>query len=93
MSPRLWYCEEKEEYKMLRIKANYEQERRSIVSALVESGYKVRLEYEFIRPQQPTENEFSKFIPSFMQEPLEPVKNVYIIVEEVPEDELCKIIG
>lgn len=78
---------------MLRIRANYEQERRGIVSALVESGYKVRLEHEFIRPPQPTENEFSKFIPSFIRELTEPEKNVYIIVEEVPEDELCKIIG
>ena len=78
---------------MLKIKANYEQKRRVIVSALVESGYKVRLEHEFIRPPQPTENEFSKFIPSFMMTPPEPEKNVYIIVEEVPEDELCKIIG
>lgn len=37
---------------MLRIKANFEQERRSIVSALVESWYKVRLEHEIIRPPQ-----------------------------------------
>lgn len=78
---------------MLRIKANYEQERRGIVSALVESGCKVRLEHVFIRPPQPTENEFSKFVPSFMQLPPEPEENVYIIVEEVPEDELFKIIG
>ena len=78
---------------MLRIKANYEQERRGLVSALVESGYKVRLEHEFIRPPQPTENEFSKFIPSFMITHPEPVENVFIIVEEVPGDELCKVIG
>lgn len=78
---------------MLRIKANYEQERRGLVSALVESGCKVRLEHEFTRPPQPTENEFSKFIPSFMTTLPEPEENVYIIVEEVPGDELFKIIG
>lgn len=78
---------------MLRIKANFEQERRGLVSALVESGYKVRLEHEIIRPPHPTENEFSKFIPVFTQVPPVPEENVYIIVEEVPEDELFKIIG
>lgn len=77
---------------MLKIKANYEQERRSIVAALVESGYKVRLEYEFIRPIQPPENEFTKFIPHFMIEPPEPAQTIYIVVEEVPQDELCKVI-
>lgn len=75
---------------MLRIKANYEQERRSIVSALVESGYKVRLEHEIIRPPQGDVNELS-FLTSRFQP--EPESNIYIIVEEVPEDELCKIIG
>ena len=78
---------------MLKIKANFEQERRGIVAALVESGYKVRLEYEFIRPVQPPENEFTKYIPSFMREPPEPEKTIYIVVEEVPKDELCKVIG
>ena len=73
---------------MLRIRANYEQERRGIVSALVESGYKVRLEYEFIKPQQQIE-----YVPMSMRELSEPEKNIYIIVEEVPEDELCKVIG
>lgn len=79
---------------MLRIKANYEQERRGIVSALVESGYKVRLEYEFIRPQYQTADakELPKILP-YVVEPVEPEQNIYIIVEEVPEDELCKIIG
>lgn len=75
---------------MLRIKANYEQERRSIVSALVESGYKVRLEHEIIRPPQGAVNELS-FLTSRFQP--EPESNIYIIVEEVPEDELCKVIG
>ena len=77
---------------MLRIRANYEQERRGIVSALVESGYKVRLEHEFIRPQHQTADKFSTILP-YVMEPVEPEKNIYIIVEEVPEDELCKIIG
>lgn len=75
---------------MLRIKANYEQERRSIVSALVESGYKVRLEHEIIRPPQGDLNELSFLIPRIQPET---ISNVYIIVEEVPEDELCKVIG
>lgn len=75
---------------MLRIKANFEQERRSIVSALVESGYKVRLEHEIIRPPQGDVNELSFLIPRFQPEP---ESNIYIIVEEVPEDELCKVIG
>lgn len=78
---------------MLRIRANYEQERRGIVSALVESGYKVRLEYEIIRPPHSSEDEFIKYVPMFMPELAEPEKNIYIIVEEVPEDELCKVIG
>lgn len=73
---------------MLRIKANYEQERRGIVSALVESGYKVRLEYEFIKPPQQIE-----YVPMSIRELDEPKQNIYIIVEEVPEDELCKVIG
>ena len=77
---------------MLRIKANNEQERRCIVSALVESEYKVRLEYEFIRPQHPTADKFSTILPCVV-EPVEPEENVYIIAEEVPEDELYKIIG
>lgn len=75
---------------MLRIKANFEQERRSIVSALVESGYKVRLEHEIIRPPQGDVNELSFLISRFQPEP---ESNIYIIVEEVPKDELCKIIG
>lgn len=77
---------------MLRIRANYEQERRGIVSALVESGYKVRLEYEFIRPQQLTAEDLPKILPCVVEH-VEPEKNIYIIVEEVPEDELYKIIG
>ena len=75
---------------MLRIRANYEQERRCIVSALVESGYNVRLEREIIRPPQIEPNELSFLVPRF---DYEPEHNTYIIVEEVPEDELCKIIG
>ena len=75
---------------MLKIKANYEQERRGIVSALVESGYKVRLEHEIIRPPQREPNELSFLVPRFDSEP---VNNTYIIVEEVPENELCKVIG
>ena len=75
---------------MLKIKANYEQERRGIVSALVESGYKVRLEHEIIRPPQREPNELSILVPRFDSEP---VNNTYIIVEEVPENELCKVIG
>ena len=75
---------------MLKIKANYEQERRGIVSALVESGYKVRLEHEIIRPPQREPNELSLLVPRFDSEP---VNNTYIIVEEVPENELCKVIG
>ena len=78
---------------MFRIRANYEQERRGLVSALVDSGYKVRLEYEIIRPPHSSEDEFTKYVPMFMPELAEPEKNIYIIVEEVPEDELCKIIG
>lgn len=73
---------------MFRIRANYEQERRGIVSALVESGYKVRLEYEFIKPPQQIE-----YVHMFIRELDEPEKNIYIIVEEVPENELCKVIG
>lgn len=77
---------------MLKIKANNTEERRIIVSSLVESGYKVSLFYHVKNGLRPTSlHPYDLGIPDAINNLFdEMTTDVYIVAEEVNMSESCR---